>query len=51
MHPEVYFNPIPGVIGSTEDTSYGMGACPRFTARVAAAPRTRPQQQDKTNLV
>ena len=27
MHPEVYFNPLPGVIGSTEDTSYGMGAC------------------------
>src|ERR1700730_11101143 len=27
------------------------GRVPRFTARVAAAPRTSPQKQDKTNLV
>jgi peptide methionine sulfoxide reductase MsrB len=50
MHPPVYFNPIPGVIDSTEDTSYGVTRDEVHCSRCRGTLH-EPAKQDKTNLV
>ena len=52
MHPQVYFNPIPGVIGSTEDTSYDMARAEVHGSRCRGSlqSRTRPTSWSKPQV-